>query len=373
MTAQSSESDTLRDIARLLQAVPGARSEPLTVTQLIEREAAALRAAHARGEPCTAYLIRGDKYRDGAAATDAEVLAAPLSADAARAALVRWHWFESAERLAAHAHDVVDPRFEAACDAIVAGDAAALRALLLAQPSLARQRSPFAHHQTLLQHVAANGIESHRQWQSPANAVELARLLLEAGAEPDAPCDSYMCSTALTLLVTSAHPARAGVQAPLVELLCEWGAQPDGPERDGQPLWSAISAWYPLAVEALVRAGATVDNLLFAAAVGDLPRVRSYFDEQGQLLRERALSFGSARVLGAARRPLRPEHMLEYAVHWACAHRRRAVVEYLLGKSPDPSVREPSWNNTLLESAEYGGDAAIAELVQRYCRQGGEG
>ena len=86
----------------------------------------------------------------------------------------------------AHADEVVDPAFEAACDAIVEGDAAVLRALLARDPALLHARSRFAHHQTLLQHVAANGIEHSRQWQSPPNAVEIAEILLGAGAEPDA-------------------------------------------------------------------------------------------------------------------------------------------------------------------------------------------
>lgn len=364
------QSEAMRDVARLLQSMPGARTETLSVAQLIEREASALLAAHARGEPAAAYLLADDPHRlHTSPASDAGRLEPSLAR--ARAAISRWHWFEDEAQLAAHAHDRVDPRFEAACDAIVMGDTAALRALLAAQPALARQRSPFPHQQTLLQHVSANGIELHRQWQSPANEPELARLLLDAGAEPDARCNSYGGSTALTLLVTSVHPARAGVQAALVELLCHAGAKPDGPEGDGMPLWSAISAWYPHAAEALVRCGATVDNLLFAAALGDLKCVHSHFDQRGQLLPERA-GWGSARALASAGPPgrrLRPEHLLEYALHWAAAHRRRAVVEYLLGKSPDMNVIEPCWNNTLLDSARHGGDTEIVRLVQTKLRE----
>jgi len=37
------------------------------------------------------------------------------------------------------------------------------------------------HHATLLHYVGANGIESFRQ-KTPANAVDIARLLLDAGA-----------------------------------------------------------------------------------------------------------------------------------------------------------------------------------------------
>lgn len=37
-------------------------------------------------------------------------------------------------------------------------------------------------------------------------------------------CDSYGGSSTMGLLVTSAHPARAGVTQDLVELLCQYGA-----------------------------------------------------------------------------------------------------------------------------------------------------
>jgi hypothetical protein len=291
-----------------------------------------------------------------------------VTEDEARASMARWHWFGGWDDVLARAHEVVDPRFEAACDTIVDGDATALRALVTADPELVRARSRFAHHQTLLQHVAANGIENSRQWQSPPNAVEIARILLAAGAEPDATCDSYGGdNTAMTLLVTSAHPAAAGVQADLVEELCRAGAKPDGPDDAGGPLWGAISFGYTAAVDRLVRCGARVDNLLFAAAAGDLEAVCSYFDGHGRIVPARAHGWGRARVLERVLRdrPLRPEHALEYALHWAAMHRRREVVELLLTKAPDLTIREPMWNNTPLESAQYGGDPAIVALLDR--------
>lgn len=363
------ESRTLREIDLLLRGVPGARTEALPLVRLLEREAKALLDAHRTAHPGAAYLIRGSKYRPGESeATDAEILAAALSEEQAFACMIRWHWFEDLSDMRPHATEIVDPQFEAACDAIVEGDAGALRSLLAENASLVQARSRFAHHQTLLQHVAANGVENSRQWQSPSNAVEIARIVLDAGAEPDATCDSYGGnSTAMTLLVSSAHPAAAGVQSDLVEILCGAGAKPNGPDDDGMPLWSAIVAWYPRAAEALVRCGARVDNLLFAAAVGDLALVKSYFDEAGRSLPDRAYSWGSARAMAQPRSPentLHPERMLEYALHWAAAFRRRSVVEFLLAKHPDLQVREPIWNNTILDGAVYGGDPDIISIIK---------
>ena len=71
------------------------------------------------------------------------------------------------------------------------------------------------------------------------------RLLLERGAEPDAICDAYGADdTTLGLLVSSAHPAAAGVQAALVEELCRGGARVDGLDDHGAPLWTAIAFGY---------------------------------------------------------------------------------------------------------------------------------
>ena len=72
-------------------------------------------------------------------------------------------------------------RFEAAADAIADGDRDSLARWLRADPDLVRVRSMRRHHATLLHYVGANGIESFRQ-KTPANAVDIARLLLDAGA-----------------------------------------------------------------------------------------------------------------------------------------------------------------------------------------------
>jgi hypothetical protein len=358
----------LRDIDLFFRAVPGARDVPRTVAESLEAEARALVEAHAAGLPFVAHLLRGDRYRPGKSArTDEELMAASLSLEQAREAVARWHQYPDWAAAAA-AVGTVDPLFESACDAIVSGDLAALRTLLSQRPSLSDARSPFPHHATLLHHVSANGIENHRQWQSPANAVELADLLLEAGAEPDAPCDCYGGGwTALTLLVTSCHPHNAGVQADLVEALCRRGAKPNGPEDDGAPLWWALGFFYTASADRLVHCGARVDNLLFAAAVGDLEAVKCYFDGQGRLRGDRAQCWG--RSVAPARK-LDVDHMLEYALIYAAAHGRCPVVELLLTKGPDLLVKEPMWKNTALDAATCAKrPEMVARLAPLYERQ----
>src|SRR5437879_2754017 len=146
----------------------------------------------------------------------AEVKAAELALADAQAVVAHEYSFENWMDLAAFTETVTRDgpvtRFEAAVEAVIAGDVAALRAMLRERPELVRARSMRRHHATLLHYVAANGVEGGRQ-KTPANALEVARVLLEAGAEVDALADMYdqQCAT-MSMLVPSCPPAKAGFQ-----------------------------------------------------------------------------------------------------------------------------------------------------------------
>ncbi len=109
--------------------------------------------------------------------------------------------------------------FELAVDCLVNGQIDDLRNLLQSRPELVSTRSRYGHSTTLLGYVAANGIETRRQ-QTPLNIVEIAQLLLDSGAAPDATIPVYgkNCSI-VELIETSAHPHEAGVAKRLIELL----------------------------------------------------------------------------------------------------------------------------------------------------------
>jgi hypothetical protein len=310
-------------------------------------------------------LARGDR-----AATDVlhfagvvpDVQGGHVDVDRARLAIAKDHWYADWADALAHGHDSVDTRFEAAADAVHAGDLDTLRRLLDAEPELVAMRSPFPHRQRLIHHVAANGIEVERQLRSAANAVDVLRLLVERGAEVDATCDSYgggNGATTMCLLVSSAHPAAAGVQAALVEELCRSGARVNGVDDDGLPLWTAISYGYTGAAEALARCGARVDNLCFAAALGDLDAVRGYFDADGSLRTDVA----PVERIGAHGPVLAPTLVVEYALIWAVFHDRRQVVEFLLTKDPDLRVTEPCFHATALGAARHLGHDELVSLL----------
>jgi ankyrin repeat protein len=320
-------------IARPL--VPAFSGDSVAMGTLLDAQVELLCDAHRGGHRVAVEVLRAWGAVSGGAE---EVLAADLDVETARLAIARDHRFADWAAAREHVAEPVDLRFEAAADAIQWGELDALRTRLDAMPELARMRSPFPHRATLLHHVAANGIEVERQLQSPPNAVEVMRLLLERGAEPDAICTIYgERDTTMELLVSSAVPAAAGVQAPLVEELCAHGARVDGLDDDGGPLRIAVAYCYADAAEALVRCGARVDNVVFAAALGDLDAVKAFVDDGGRL---------------------------EPALIAAAAHGRREVVAFLLERGPDLSVREPTFGATALGMARHLGHDDIVALLE---------
>ena len=147
-----------------------------------------------------------------------DVKSSTLDLEDAKLVTARQYAFESWDDLAAFAERATSDngiiRFETAVDAIVAGDRDTLEALLREDPALTTARSARRHHATLLHYVAANGVEGWRQ-RTPPNMVEIARLLLDAGSDPNALADMYdaRCTT-LSMLVSSSPPADAGLQTP---------------------------------------------------------------------------------------------------------------------------------------------------------------
>jgi hypothetical protein len=154
-------------------------------------------------------------------------LAGRCSLGEAQFVVARSHGFRTWTRFVEHLDRLThgNAAFEMAADAVVTGDEAALRALLTANPGLAREKSDREHGATLLIYTSANGVEAYRQ-RTPANIVRIAEILLDAGADIEGSANVYGgdCTT-LGLTATSAHPRIAGVQLPLLQLLLERGAR----------------------------------------------------------------------------------------------------------------------------------------------------
>jgi ankyrin repeat protein len=255
-----------------------------------------------------------------------------------------------------------DTDFERAADAIVSGDLATLTSLIKTNPALIRQRSTRVHHVTLLHYVAANGVEDFRQ-KTPANAVAITRFLLDAGAEPDALAETYgadTLQTTMNLLVSSTHPADAGLQSPIAEALLDYGAAVDGAADDESPLLTALEFGYIEVAETLARRGARVDAVITAAALGRLDHVRNMVLDASTL-------DPSVRLVWMPWTPLPPDPRvhIELALAWACKFARSDVALVLLDLGVNPASKDSNSMTALHWAGANGIMAVVDELLRR--------
>lgn len=112
-----------------------------------------------------------------------------------------------------------DPAFERAVEDLLAGTIPALVGSRERFPDLVVRRSHYGHRARLLHYLAANGVETYRQ-RVPRSASKIARLLLERGADPLATANMYGGNrTTKGMLISSAHPAAAGLTDAILAVL----------------------------------------------------------------------------------------------------------------------------------------------------------
>lgn len=275
------------------------------------------------------------------------------------------HGFENWAGFADHVRRQAphDSPFERAADAIVHGDLSALEHLLSAHPDLIHARSERVHRATLLHYVAANGIEDFRQ-RTPPNAVAIARLLLERGAAVDALAGTYgrdRYQTTMNLLVSSVHPADAGVQSQLVDTLIDFGAAVDGLDGDSSPLMTAIAFGYRDAAETLVRRGARVDHIIGAATMGRTELV-------DRLLVDGTTLADGARLIGPVwfRLPPEPRAHIELALAWACKFGRAEVAHLMLDRGVSPTSKD----NHDMTALHWAAASGVTSVVDRLLAMG---
>ena len=262
----------------------------------------------------------------------------------ARLLIARAHSFESWNAFAVHvdfaSRETPDgAEFEVAADAVVDGDLPKLESLLIRNPALAHARSGREHRATLLYYLAANGVEDFRQ-RSPSNAPEIARLLLDAGAEVDALCGpGEPGDTPMLALVTSVHPHYRGVATELIEIFVKAGSKVDGVNGDGAPVRLALKFGYPESAAALVRRGAEVKTVAMAAGLGRLDLTREFVEDRGASQAELAAAFEDA-----------------------CRFGRTDIAEYLLAKGADVDG-QGTWNMTALMWAACQGHLETMALI----------
>jgi ankyrin repeat protein len=172
--------------------------------------------------------------------------------------------------------------------------------------------------------------------------LEIARILLDAGAEADAALAGGE-STTLGLVATSAHPRRAGVQIPLLELLLARGAAIDGVTGGWSPLNAALANGRPEAALFLAQRGARLD-LEGAAGLGRLDVVAASFGPDG------ALRNGAAPA------------QLQAGFRWAAEYGRNDVLTYLLDRGAGPAAQDRN-GLTALHWAVVGGHLDTVRLL----------
>jgi WD40 repeat protein len=259
--------------------------------------------------------------------------------------VARAHGFASWPAFAAHLEALRDEAsptalFEAAVDAIVAGDADTLQRLLRARPELARARSLRDHRSTLLHYISANGVEDFRQI-TPSNIVRMTEMLLAAGADVNAASDAYGGgSTTLGLVATSMHPERAGVQTALLETLLRHGASVEGGQAgNGHGLiLGCLANGQPGAARFFAERG-TPMNLVEAAGVGWLDRVQALLDADSA-----------------------PPGDLDSALQYAAGYGHADVVRLLIARGANPAMADDA-GQTPLHWATFGPHVEVARAL----------
>jgi ankyrin repeat protein len=325
-------------------------------------------------DPEVKWLARHD-------VTDDDIRNANLGMDDAQLVLARGYDFLDWPALSAFAdamtrRDSPAYEFECAVEATINGDLPALQRLLVANPDLVRVRStricpfdPPVHGAMLLHYVACNGVEGYRQ-KSPPNAAEIAKALLEAGAQPDAPAHLYGGEwTTMGLLVSSSPPRDAGTQVPLVHTLIDHGAAPDG-------LMTALVFGMRAAADALVSRGAKIDNAAVAAGLGRVDDFTRLLPAADPATRHRALALAAQLghteivrlLLDAGEDPSRynPKGMHAHGtpLHHAVWTEHEDVVRLLVERGARLDLRDKIYKSTPLGWAEYGKKDKIAAYLR---------
>lgn len=322
--------------------------------------------------------------------TKEDVLSASFDESDARLAVARWYDFADWLRLEEYVVAVTQDnspvaRFEAAVEAVIDGQVNVLASLVRNHPELVRARStrvthfdPPVHRATLLHYVAANGVEGYRQ-RTPPNAVDVATTLLRASADVDALADMYGGQvTTMSMLVSSGHPEKAGVQVALVHTLIDFGAAVEvrGSGEWTSPLATALAFGYLPAAEALVRRGAAIDTLPIAAGMGRVDDARRLVPTASELDRHRATALAAQlghveilqMLLDAGEDPNRynpkGNHGHSTPLHQAVWSGRDAVVRLLVERGARLDIRDTIHEGTPLDWAEYGGRKEIAAYLR---------
>lgn len=300
------------------------------------------------------------------------------------------------------------PRFEEALELLDGGHLEGLRALLDSEPELIHARSAsieapyegYFYGATLLHHVAGNPIRG----DLPDNIAEIATLLLEKGADPEAPCGggpdqpATEGGTVLGLVTSGAKAHEQGHTEALIDVLLAHGATLDPDGGMFGTLYHTVEHQGQRDVARMLHDRGVRADLPIAAGLGRVDLMTSFLTADGGLA-EGAGEIWSRTVRGGA--SLADDEVLAdsllaasangwpEAVDWLLDHgapidavRRWGpfpvtplhcagwagwpeVVTLLLDRGADPTVREPTYDGTPLVWAAHAKRQAAVEAFLR--------
>jgi len=311
-------------------------------------------------------------------ATDDDVFAEHLKLSDAQLIIAREAGFPSWARLKRHIekptltdqlnlphHErIEDPIFRHAADLIDAGDAAGLRAHLKQHPKLVHEQVVFEgwnyfHNPTLLQFIAENPV---RHGQLAASVVDVTKVILDAG-----PAQSELNET-LMLVATGSVPRECHMQLPLIDLLCDHGADPNSAIR------AAALHGEMEAVHALIRRGARID-LPVASALGRVEDFRRLVPASGRDDRHLALALASQLghvevvriLLDAGEDPNRYNpvggHSHSTPLHQAAANGNEEMVRLLIDRGARLDMKDILWHGTPADWARHEGKSKVQQYL----------
>ena len=351
----------------------------------LKYQAKDLRKSHTARDPDAAQRLR-EFHPRFARATDAEIFDAPLSLTDAQLTIARESGFPSWARLKRHIekptlsdrlnlphHErIEDTTFRRAVDLLDAGDVAGLRAHLKHHPNLVRQRVVFEggnyfRNPTLLEFAAENPI---RHGKLPGNILEVVKVVLDAGVEKST------LNETLALVSTGSVSHECRVQVPLIDLLCDYGADPNSAIH-------AAALHHELeSVNALIRRGAPID-LPVAAALGRIQDARGLFPAASPEDRHLALTLASdlghveivRLLLDAGEDPNRYNpvggHSHTTPLHQAAGAGHEEVVRLLVERGARLDMKDILWQATPEGWASHAGNTAIEAYLRAQAEPSG--
>lgn len=313
-------------------------------------------------------------------ATDAEIFAAQFSLADARLTIAREYGFPGWPRLKRHIEKpalsdrldlphqqrIENSTFRRAVELLDAGEVADLREHLNRHPNLVHQHVVFDggnyfRNPTLLEFVAENPV---RHGTLPATIIEVTKVILDAGPSQSAKNETLM------LVSTGTVPRECRMQLPLIDLLCDHGADPNTAMQA-----TALHGEFE-ALNALIGRGARID-LPVAAALRRIEDARRLLagarSEDRHLALSLAADFGHVEIvrllLEAGEDPNRYNpvggHSHTTPLHQAAGGGHEEVVRLLVERGARLDLKDILWQATPADWARHGGRTEIEVYLRR--------